>query len=52
MQTHYDAELKDTVRYLGKTLGETIKNQLGQEWLDRLKRFVKAAELLIRETLL
>jgi len=35
MQTHYDAELKDTVRYLGKTLGETIKNQLGQEWLDR-----------------
>ncbi|NDV92294.1 phosphoenolpyruvate carboxylase [Alteromonas sp. 345S023] len=37
MQTHYDAELKDTVRYLGKTLGETIKNQLGQEWLDRIE---------------
>ena len=38
MQTHYDAELKDTVRYLGKTLGETIKNQLGQEWLDRIEK--------------
>ncbi|MHC6648454.1 phosphoenolpyruvate carboxylase [Alteromonas sp. HB246098] len=41
MQTHYDAELKDTVRYLGKTLGETIKNQLGQEWLDRIEKIRK-----------
>lgn len=41
MQTHYDAELKDTVRYLGKTLGETIKNQLGQEWLDRIETIRK-----------
>ena len=41
MQTHYDAELKDTVRYLGKTLGETIKNQLGQEWLDRIEMIRK-----------
>ena len=38
MQTHHDAELKDTVRYLGKTLGETIKNQLGQDWLDRIEK--------------
>ncbi|MDY6976739.1 MAG: phosphoenolpyruvate carboxylase [Pseudomonadota bacterium] len=41
MQTHYDAELKDTVRYLGKTLGETIKSQLGQEWLDRIEKIRK-----------
>jgi len=41
MQTHYDAELKDTVRYLGTTLGETIKNQLGQEWLDRIEKIRK-----------
>ena len=41
MQTHYDAELKDTVRYLGKTLGETIKNQLGQEWLDPIEKIRK-----------
>ncbi|WP_372619971.1 phosphoenolpyruvate carboxylase, partial [Alteromonas stellipolaris] len=41
MHTHYDAELKDTVRYLGKTLGETIKNQLGQEWLDRIEKIRK-----------
>ncbi|WP_394224380.1 phosphoenolpyruvate carboxylase [Alteromonas gracilis] len=41
MQTHYDAELKDTVRYLGATLGETIKNQLGQEWLDRIEKIRK-----------
>ena len=41
MQTHYDVELKDTVRYLGKTLGETIKNQLGQEWLDRIEKIRK-----------
>ena len=41
MQTHYDAELKDTVRYLGKTLGETIKNQLGDEWLNRIEKIRK-----------
>ncbi|MEW9799363.1 phosphoenolpyruvate carboxylase [Alteromonas sp. CYL-A6] len=41
MQSHYDAELKDTVRYLGKVLGETIKNQLGQEWLDRIETIRK-----------
>merc|ERR1711974_330801 len=41
MQSHYDAELKDTVRYLGKTLGETIKAQLGQEWLDKIETIRK-----------
>jgi len=41
MQTHYDAELKDTVRYLGKTLGETIQNQLGNEWLEKIEKIRK-----------
>ncbi|GGW92149.1 phosphoenolpyruvate carboxylase [Alteromonas halophila] len=41
MQSHYDTELKDTVRYLGKVLGETIKNQLGQDWLDRIESIRK-----------
>ena len=41
MQSHYDAELKDTVRYLGKVLGETIKAELGQEWLDRIETIRK-----------
>ncbi|NMH61405.1 phosphoenolpyruvate carboxylase [Alteromonas ponticola] len=41
MQSHYDAELKDTVRYLGKVLGQTIKAQLGQEWLDRIETIRK-----------
>ena len=41
MQSHYDAELKDTVRYLGTTLGETIKAQLGQEWLDKIETIRK-----------
>lgn len=41
MQTHYDAELKDTVRYLGKTLGETIQNQLGDEWLEKIEKIRK-----------
>ena len=41
MQSHYDAELKDTVRYLGKVLGETIQAELGQEWLDRIETIRK-----------
>ncbi|AXR07788.1 phosphoenolpyruvate carboxylase [Salinimonas sediminis] len=41
MQSHYDAELKDTVRYLGKVLGETIKAQLGDEWLERIEQIRK-----------
>ncbi|MBU2976656.1 phosphoenolpyruvate carboxylase [Alteromonas sp. C1M14] len=41
MQSHYDAELKDTVRYLGTVLGETIKAELGQEWLDRIETIRK-----------
>ena len=38
MQSHYDAQLKDTVRYLGKTLGETIKAQLGNDWLEKIEK--------------
>lgn len=41
MQSHYDSELKDTVRYLGTVLGDTIKNELGQEWLDRIEQIRK-----------
>lgn len=38
MQSNYDSELKDTVRYLGTVLGETIKAQLGDEWLERIEQ--------------
>ena len=41
MQSHYDAQLKDTVRYLGKTLGKTIEAQLGTEWLERIETIRK-----------
>lgn len=37
MSNHFDGELRDTVRYLGRTLGETIKNELGEEWLERIE---------------
>jgi phosphoenolpyruvate carboxylase len=41
MSKHYDGELKDTVRYLGRTLGETIRNELGENWLDRIETIRK-----------
>lgn len=41
MQSHYDAQLKDTVRYLGTTLGQTIEAQLGEEWLNRIETIRK-----------
>jgi phosphoenolpyruvate carboxylase len=41
MQSHYDAPLKDTVRYLGATLGETIKAQLGEDWLAKIETIRK-----------
>ncbi|MBU3021952.1 phosphoenolpyruvate carboxylase [Aestuariibacter sp. A3R04] len=41
MQSHYDAELRDTVRYLGKVLGKTIKAELGEEWLERIETIRK-----------
>lgn len=35
--SQFDAQLRDTVRQLGATLGATIKHQLGNEWLDRIE---------------
>ena len=38
MNDSFDAQLKDTVRYLGTTLGETIEAELGREWLQKIER--------------
>lgn len=38
MNDSLDAQLKDTVRYLGATLGETIKSELGSEWLQKIEQ--------------
>ena len=32
--SEFDAQLRETVRQLGTTLGATIKHQLGAEWLE------------------
>ncbi|WP_026376772.1 phosphoenolpyruvate carboxylase [Aestuariibacter salexigens] len=37
MADNLDAEFKETVRYLGTVLGETIKAQLGEEWLQKIE---------------
>ncbi len=31
-------KLKETVKYLGATLGETIKDELGEEWLEKIEQ--------------
>lgn len=31
-------QLKENVKYFGATLGETIKDELGTEWLDRIEQ--------------
>ncbi len=31
-------QLKETVKYLGATLGETIQEELGKEWLDKIEQ--------------
>lgn len=31
-------QLKDTVKYLGATLGETIKDELGEQWLEKIEQ--------------
>jgi phosphoenolpyruvate carboxylase len=38
MNDLFDAQLKDTVRYLGTTLGETIEAELGREWLQKIEQ--------------
>lgn len=42
MQPSDQNELFNTVRYLGKVLGETIKAQLGEAWLERIETIRKA----------
>ncbi len=42
MQPSEHNDLFDTVRYLGKVLGETIKAQLGEEWLAKIEEIRKA----------
>lgn len=37
MATFSDPELQQRIRDLGNTLGETIANELGDEWLDRIE---------------
>ncbi|MBT0585916.1 phosphoenolpyruvate carboxylase [Alteromonas oceanisediminis] len=37
----FDAPLRDTVRHLGATLGNTIKRELGDEWLQRIEKIRK-----------
>jgi phosphoenolpyruvate carboxylase len=39
--TEFDAQLRQTVRNLGATLGATIKRQLGEEWLERIESIRK-----------
>ncbi|MFT5277765.1 MAG: phosphoenolpyruvate carboxylase [Glaciecola sp.] len=38
MNDSLDAQLKDTVRYLGATLGETIEAELGSDWLQKIEQ--------------
>lgn len=38
MNDSLDAQLKDSVRYLGATLGETIEAELGSEWLQKIEQ--------------
>ncbi len=37
MEQQTNTQLKETVRFLGSTLGDTISAQLGQEWLQRIE---------------
>lgn len=37
MSQQQDIELKETVRFLGSTLGDTIRSQMGEEWLQRIE---------------
>lgn len=32
------SQLKETIKYLGATLGETIEAELGSDWLDRIEQ--------------
>ncbi len=41
MPQNLDSQLTETVRNLGVVLGDTIKDQLGQDWLDRIESIRK-----------
>lgn len=38
MTEQLDNQLKESVRFLGATLGDTIKAQLGEQWLQRIEK--------------
>lgn len=42
MSDAMENQLRDTVRQLGSTLGTTIKDQLGEEWLQRIETIRKS----------
>lgn len=37
MAEHLETQLKESVRFLGTTLGDTIREQMGEEWLERIE---------------
>lgn len=45
MQSEMENQLKNTVRYLGSKLGETIEAELGTEWLERIEAIRKAGRM-------
>ncbi len=42
MTEHLEIQLKESVRFLGTTLGDTIRAQMGDEWLERIEKVRKA----------
>lgn len=42
MTEQLDIQLKESVRFLGTTLGDTIRAQMGDEWLERIENVRKA----------
>ncbi|MGJ8680004.1 phosphoenolpyruvate carboxylase [Paraglaciecola sp.] len=45
MSQNLDSQLIETVRNLGVVLGETIKDQLGEEWVERIESVRKDGRL-------
>jgi phosphoenolpyruvate carboxylase len=44
MTEHTDFNLKDTTRSLGRLLGETIQQQLGDQWLQRIEQIRRSGK--------
>ncbi len=38
MTVQLEHQLKESVRFLGTTLGDTIRDQMGEEWLQRIEK--------------